>query len=223
MKADTNNKKKDGELSRKERTYREHKASIMKAALDLFAQKGFRKTGMKDIAECAEFGTGTIYNFFKNKQELFDALFVSYTENYYEAIRTALRNGRTEIEQLESYLTEKGEYFRNDLNLIRLLFAEGWGMSFNLAQRTSSRLQRLQEQFLVELAEVFEKGIKKGVFEDYDPRHLALSLEGQSNMYLFVWIAYADSPEYPGLIEEILRIFLFSVASGGHSIGDSEK
>ena len=221
MPAMRTNDRMDRKLSRKERTYREHKASIMKAALDLFAQKGFRKTGMKDIAECAEFGTGTIYNFFKNKQELFDALIVSYIEDYYEAVHAALRKGRTEIGKLQNYLAAKGEYFRKDPNLFRLLFTEGWGISFSLAQRTSSQLKKLQKQSLVELAEVFRKGIKKGAFRDYGPRHLALSFEGQSNMYLYVWLEYTEGYDYPDLIEKMLRIFLCSVASDEYSTGDS--
>ena len=217
------NDRNGSKLSRKERTYREHKASIMKAALDVFAQKGFRKTGMKDIAEHAEFGTGTIYNFFKNKQELFEALVVSYTEGYYEAACAALQKGETEVEQLRNYLKKKGDHFRSDLHLIRLFFSEGSGMSFNLGPRTRSQLQQLQERFIIRLTEVFRSGIERGIFKDNVPRHLAFSLEGQSNMYLFLWFAYAEGYEYPDLVEEILRVFLCPVAADERLVGGWQK
>ena len=53
-------------LSRKEREKIERKNSILNAAKKVFAQKGFEKATLDEIAEEAEFGKGTLYNYFKN-------------------------------------------------------------------------------------------------------------------------------------------------------------
>ena len=42
----------------------------MRAAETLFAQKGYRKTRIEDIADIAEVSVGTVYGYFKNKEEL---------------------------------------------------------------------------------------------------------------------------------------------------------
>lgn len=44
--------------------------SILRAAETLFAQKGYRKTRIEDVAEAAEVSVGTVYGYFKNKEEL---------------------------------------------------------------------------------------------------------------------------------------------------------
>lgn len=47
---------------------------ILDAALDLFRQYGYRRTSMEDIAIAAKVAKGTLYIYFKSKDELFEAL-----------------------------------------------------------------------------------------------------------------------------------------------------
>lgn len=49
-------------------------ALILDAALDLFRNYGFRRTSMEDIARAANVAKGTLYLYFKSKDELFEAL-----------------------------------------------------------------------------------------------------------------------------------------------------
>ncbi len=44
---------------------------ILDGARDLFCRYGYKKTSIDEIAESAGFGKGTIYNYFKNKEDLF--------------------------------------------------------------------------------------------------------------------------------------------------------
>jgi AcrR family transcriptional regulator len=47
---------------------------ILDAALELFRQYGYRRTSMEDIAQTANVAKGTLYIYFKSKDELFEAL-----------------------------------------------------------------------------------------------------------------------------------------------------
>lgn len=47
---------------------------ILEAALALFRQYGYRRTSMEDIAQAAAVAKGTLYLYFKSKDELFEAL-----------------------------------------------------------------------------------------------------------------------------------------------------
>jgi AcrR family transcriptional regulator len=47
---------------------------IIDAALDLFRPNGYRRTAMEDIARAANVAKGTLYLYFKSKDELFEAL-----------------------------------------------------------------------------------------------------------------------------------------------------
>jgi len=51
----------------------ERPAEIIRAALEVFAQKGFSATRMEDIARQAGVSGGTIYRYFENKEDVFKA------------------------------------------------------------------------------------------------------------------------------------------------------
>ena len=61
-------------ITRKEREFIAHRGEILSAAEKVFAVKGFFPTTMSEIAEIAEFGTGTLYKYFKSKEDLYFSL-----------------------------------------------------------------------------------------------------------------------------------------------------
>lgn len=54
------------------------RGEIMDAAIEIIAEKGFRNTTTKEIAAMADMAEGTLYNYFKNK----DDILLSITERY---------------------------------------------------------------------------------------------------------------------------------------------
>ena len=62
-------------LSRKERERLSRRNAMLKAAQSVFAEKGFGRASLDEIASRAEFGKGTIYNYFPGgKEEILFAL-----------------------------------------------------------------------------------------------------------------------------------------------------
>ena len=61
-------------LTRREREKLARQQDIVNAALELFAAKGFRDTTLDEIAQKAEFGKGTLYNYFASKEDIFHAI-----------------------------------------------------------------------------------------------------------------------------------------------------
>ena len=64
-------------MSPRDRRSRGNKKRIIMIALKLFSQKGFHNTTIIDIANAYGMGTGTMYNYFKSKEEL-----AKYTTKY---------------------------------------------------------------------------------------------------------------------------------------------
>lgn len=60
--------------TRKERQKEELKAKILEAAKELFIEKGFEQTSIRNIAERIEYSPTTIYLYFKDKDDMFYAL-----------------------------------------------------------------------------------------------------------------------------------------------------
>src|ERR1035437_2068427 len=58
----------------RERVRTERRADFLNGAAQVFGEKGYHNASMAEIADAAEYGTGTIYLYFKNKEELYAAL-----------------------------------------------------------------------------------------------------------------------------------------------------
>lgn len=59
---------------RKNREKQQRRGEIIAAACEVFESRGFADATLEEIAEKAEFGKGTIYNYFENKEDLFGAV-----------------------------------------------------------------------------------------------------------------------------------------------------
>lgn len=83
------NNQKNNKKSRKQRETELRKQIILEAAEHLFLSEGYEKTTMDEIARQSEFSKGTLYNYFKSKDELYLAigikaydLILDYTEKF---------------------------------------------------------------------------------------------------------------------------------------------
>ena len=61
----------DPRTQRKQREYEARRLEILAVAERLFSKKGFFKTSMLEIASASQFAMGTVYRFFKNKEEIY--------------------------------------------------------------------------------------------------------------------------------------------------------
>src|SRR6202140_2368160 len=55
---------------RRQRRSADIRERLFRAALDLFAQKGFAETTVEDITEAADVGKGTFFNYFPSKDHI---------------------------------------------------------------------------------------------------------------------------------------------------------
>jgi AcrR family transcriptional regulator len=58
---------------------RDRREDILRASLQLFADKGFHGTSMRDIAREAHITEGLIYHYFASKRDLFRAIIDEYS------------------------------------------------------------------------------------------------------------------------------------------------
>jgi AcrR family transcriptional regulator len=198
-------------LTRREREKMRHRSEILEVALDLFSSKGYHNVSMHEIAKTAEFAVGTLYKFFKNKEDVYKALIFEIADQFHSAIDKVFHETKDEYSKIMEYMRVKGKVFMSNAKAIRLYFAETSGVKFNLKATLSRELQERYETFLNQLSEIFANGIEKGIFRAANPYYLALSLEGIVNNFLFCWLEDPEKHPFMKNIAEIEKIFFRSV------------
>jgi AcrR family transcriptional regulator len=79
---------------------------IARAALDQFTQKGFVSARLENIAAAAGIGKSTIYEYFRNKEELFAAAVQEAFEAWFNDIREICAQTEDPMERLERIASE---------------------------------------------------------------------------------------------------------------------
>jgi AcrR family transcriptional regulator len=93
---------------------------ILRAALEQFAENGFHSSPVSQLANIAGVGVGSIYRYFKDKDELIHAVFAM--------VDTALQKGMDTPS--DSSLSDQQQFIQLITNLIHYLNAHPWDFKF---------------------------------------------------------------------------------------------
>ncbi len=201
----------DEKLSRREREKLRHRRQMLAAALDLFSKKGYHNVSMHEIAEKAEFAIGTIYKFFKNKEDLYKALIMEKAAEYHHTLSGVLLRKGDVLTILNDYISAKAEIFADDVATLRLYFAETRGASFNIKAGLDQDIRKLYDELVKQLASALEKGVRENVLRETDPYYMAVALEGLTNAFLFCWLEDPERHSYEANVPVIRDMFLKGV------------
>jgi len=164
-----------GIQERKKRERERRRQQIIVAAKRVFTSKGYNKATMEDIAKEAELSPGTLYLYFKNKDELYASLslrILQYLQIRMENVSTA-QKGKPEqtIEAIKEAMLDVYEF--DPLILINMFHLQSSESLRNLSPDLLSDIEELSRNSLETLASVFQEGIENDDFIEKHP--IALS------------------------------------------------
>jgi TetR/AcrR family transcriptional regulator len=194
-------------IPRREREKLRQRTEMLDAALELFSEKGYHNVSMHEIARKSEFAIGTLYKFFKNKEDLYKALMLEKFDTFHETLVRAVEEADDEIQKLQNYVRAKGQISRDNVSVVRLYFGETRGASFSIMAGLDREIRQRYEQILEILTATFRRGIKRRRFVKIaDPYSLAVALESLTNAFLFLWLEAPERHPYPENPDSILNI-----------------
>jgi AcrR family transcriptional regulator len=183
------------------------------AALELFSNKGFYNVSMQEIAQKADFAIGTVYKFFKNKEDLYKSMIMEKAQEFHRTLKTALDTKGDPSTVLRNYVAAKGAIFAENVESVRLYFAETQGASYNVKAGLDKDIQSLYDEVLDKLTSLFRAGIRKKLFRKLDPYYMAVALEGLTNSFLFCWLEDTEAHPYEENVAVMTDMFLQGVAT----------
>ena len=156
---------------RKEREKERRRQQIMVAAKRVFSEKGFSKTTMEDIAREAELSTGTLYLYFKNKEELFASLsfrILQYLLIRIEHVTREADKGPAEkLQDLRDALYDV--YLFDPLIIINMFHLQSSETLMNLSPQILDEMKVMSRKAMGEMAKIFKEGAGEGLFIDEHP------------------------------------------------------
>lgn len=199
-------------VSRRENQKASNRTQILKIAEELFSTHGYHEVSMHLIAEESGFSIGTLYNFFRDKEDLYSVLVRDNFLAFHSELVAALETPGDEVERIRAYVSAKGRIFQNNRSMMRLYFAETRNTSFDIKTGLNVDLRTIYEDFMQRLASVFESGIKSGLFRPLmKPYYLAVAVASLTNSFLFLWLEDPEKHPYSENVETIMKLLFENI------------
>jgi len=198
----------------------EKKSKILEASIRVFSKKGLNNTRISDIAEDAAIGKGTIYEYFKSKDEIFTASFYYFMEKFEEGISLQLFRIHDPLEKLRAYFSAWTDMLEGDyleyLEIVLDFWAEG------VREREDSRmidLNKLYSKNRDMLDNLLSDCVSKGEIKQVDTKLIASIMLGALDGILIQWIMDRKVVN----MKEAVLLFVKTMIDGLKLTGESVK
>jgi len=183
--------------------------AILRAATRTFARNGYFNSKVADIASAAGVADGTVYLYFKSKEEILHSIFDRSVEN-------AIAEGRRQLAEI----SDPREKLRRiaHLHLERLGADRDLAVVFQVELRSSTKFMEEFSaagfaEYLGLIRATFEEGQRAGVFrQELNARIVSKILFGALDEMATNWILSRRRYKLAPMADQVLDIFLNGVS-----------
>ncbi len=194
------------------------RSQILTAAMVIFARKGFDGAKIADIAKAAGLAEGSIYNYFRSKDELLAHIPRQLVQPALTQVLDRLPPPAT-AEELGAFLLQLGTAFVDRVRIHAPLFK----VFFSALPRLSPAgramyLQLVQTHAASRLERILRHGVRAGYLrKSLNPAIVARVFPGMLFIFLMVQEVLVGRRmvpyDYDVIVSEVVRLFLYGSAS----------
>jgi len=152
------------------------KQQILQAAIEVFGNSSFQNAGISEIAQKANIAEGTIYQYFKNKEDLFFSIPAQMIEEFCEELDLHLEGIHDALNKLRKFTWLYLYHFKTNPAYARTLMLE-MRVSRNFPNsRTFDRVKVIADRVLELIQEGQEEGLIRNDLDGRDIRELLLGM-----------------------------------------------
>ena len=191
--------------------YRVH--SIQDAAMRVIARKGMGAATMQEIAKEAGVAKGTIYLYFRDRDELVEKTFERAISELHRRVDEALATDARFEEKLRAVLSAEIRFFQENREFFRLYLSFRYPEGNPQQQRRQKRTCQPQYQARVRrMADSLRQAMARGEVRDGDPQRLAIFIIEGSNAVIIERVLEDAPPPEESDINLIAQTILHGIA-----------
>ena len=197
--------------ARKEREFNARRAEILEQAEKFFAAKGFHNVTMAQIADASGFSIGSLYQFFKGKENLYTTMISEKIDLMYAEVRKVPAAAENIIEKIDLLIDAHLQFVEKNVDFI-LLFVKGEQTS--LSKDMTSLHKKLGEHYYDHIAfikNILQEGVDKGLLRNLPSHDMAEALFYIIRASAVQWITMPAKESLLSKKKFIMDIFLNGV------------
>ena len=183
---------------------------ILEAAVKVFAEKGFFQSTISQIAKEAEVADGTIYLYFKNKDDILIQFFSYKTMQVFTRFREEVDKADNTIDKLRNLIHRHLKEFQNDRNMAVVYQAE----THQINRLAEEQIKEMSKLYLDIVSEIVEQGQEEGVIR----KDLYLGLVkrfilGAVDEVINTWIHSGGKYDLVSMADPLVDLFLKGIGN----------
>ena len=186
--------------------------SILHAAEEIFARRGFRAATMEDVARHSEFGMSTLYKFFNSKLELYSSVVEEKLSRLQEGLAQITEMKLHWHEAVERFVSHHLQYFQENEHFFRIYMSEKFGLAHEPRMELEARIKARIAGYVEHAESALRQWIEQGHLGCSGARTRALALLSTLETHLSRWMAEDDTTSAEERASMIMDIFFTSVS-----------
>lgn len=189
---------------------------ILEAACKVFAEMGFHQSTISQIAKEAGVADGTIYLYFKNKNDILVQFYEYKTKQVFDRFRESVDQADTAVEKLRNLIRTHLNEFQKDPNMAMVYQAEVYQQR-RLAKDSIKEMSKMYRDIITEL---IERGQEEGSMR----RNLYIGLvkrlvNGAVDEVINAWIHQGCSYDLVSMADPLVELFIQGIGNTDENAG----
>jgi AcrR family transcriptional regulator len=176
--------------------------TILKVSNDQFSRFGLVKTTVDEIAKLARIGKGTIYHYFKSKEDIFAEVIQKESNILQDKIKQALKAEQTPKGKISVFVKTRFRHLKEMTNYYSAL-TDDYLQHYDFIEK--ARRDHLEKEIRT-AKDLLDEGVEKGVFEIQDTKLVAESIILLLKGLEIPWAVEKDMLDIERYIDQFLKI-----------------
>jgi len=182
------------------------KKQIVHAAIAVFARTGINSAKMADIAEAAGVGKGTIYEYFRSKDEVFAEAFNFFQEEIEAAVGRRIWRLQDPEGKLRAVIQAFVEISQQNTDFIEIMF-DFWAEGIRTRHETVD-LKSVYDKYRQDIASFMDEGVRTGVFRPVNSALVASAILAAMDGLALQWFVDKEAFSLAEAGEELAETML---------------
>ncbi len=178
--------------------------------MKVFSEQGFFQSTVSQIAKEAGVADGTIYLYFKNKDDILVHFFSFRTRQVFARLRKEVEQADNTIDKLRNLIRRHLEEFQNDRNMAVVYFTE----THKSHRLVEQQIKEMSKMYLDIIAEIVEQGQEEGIIR----KNLYLGLVkrfivGGVDEVINTWLHSEGEYDLVSMADPLVELFLKGIGT----------
>jgi len=186
---------------------------ILEAAVKVFAEQGFYQSTISQIAREAGVADGTIYLYFKNKDDILVQFFNYKTKQVFDSFREEVNKADNSFDKLRNLIRRHLEEFQNDRNMAVLYQAE----THQNSRLVEEQIKEMSKLYLDIVSEIVERGQDEGsVRKDLYVGLVKRFILGGVDEVINTWLHSDGKYDLVSMADPLVDLFIRGIGNTGN-------